>query len=497
MSNTLSMHTKRLNPDEPIHVTFEPEADTTSASWRVTPTDDVGNPGYEGDLSFDGSQLAYAIPIPPLNAGGYLLQVLTAPARGGRIQKVSQTVLAEHHFVVQAPRSVPVTLVAEPPDTDHVDPLPTFERFRNYLKEKCFDVDTAPGPGGDTDDAFGGFGDDNYLTLKRLAKRFVASQRCAGIDELAQPYLRSRLSDEPNVATVFAEGRSFPCVELIWNYWIEEGMMVQTLNLILARFQNRVVGRGSASLARFDVTPLAPLHGLLYAFVDDEQHRMTVRRRAAEYEYQYGLRLIGRAVPTPGTVFERRSGFLAAFHQVIFEAHEFFRSQDDLTVSADAFPLYRALRECHLVLSQGSHNQYGQLALAARAEFLVMQLILGRPEMREFLGGRPMTPYPEEWMGRVDTMKSIQGWTETSVMHFHDLATIGERLVLTARLGSWADPNTNADKAKAWASAFRQPIQKYAAAYRAVTGIDLSRAADPTMPSLLILDRLNEQRRRA
>ena len=28
-------------------------------------------------------------------------------------------------------------------------------------------------------------------------------------------------------------------MELIWSYWHEEGMLAQTLNAILARFQNR------------------------------------------------------------------------------------------------------------------------------------------------------------------------------------------------------------------------------------------------------------------
>ena len=124
---------------------------------------------------------------------------------------------------------------------------------------------------------------------------------------------------------------------------------------------------------------------------------------------------------------------------MIHHAHQFFQELDDLTVQPDAFPLYRALRDCHLVLSQGAHNQYGEMAVAARAEFLVMQSILAEPQMREFLGGRPMTPYPEPWMDRVDTMKSIQGWTDTSIMHFHDLATLGEQLVLTIRLGNWVE----------------------------------------------------------
>ena len=94
--------------------------------------------------------------------------------------------------------------------------------------------------------------------------------------------------------------------------------------------------------------------------------------------------------------------------------------------------------------------------------------------MREFLGGRPMTPYPEAWMDRVDAMKSIQGWDDASVMHYHDLATIGEQLVLTIRLGNWAAPGIGAIQAQNWANAFRPALQRYAAAYRSVTAVDLA-----------------------
>ena len=150
-----------------------------------------------------------------------------------------------------------------------------------------------------------------------------------------------------------------------------------------------------------------------------------------------------------------------------------------------------------IVLSQGSQNQYGEMAVAARAEFLVMQSILAEPQMREFLGGRPMTPYPELWMDRVDSMKAIQGWTDTSIMHFNDLATIGEQLVLTLRLGNWADPAVGAQEAASWAQAFRYGIQKYAAAYRTATGVDLAQEPNTEMPSTLLARRLAGARVRA
>ena len=71
--------------------------------------------------------------------------------------------------------------------------------------------------------------------------------------------------------------------------------------------------------------------------------------------------------------------------------------------------------------------------------------------MREFLGGRPMMPYEEAWMDRVDTMKSIQGWTDTSITHFHDLATSASSWCSRIRLGNWNEPAARRDDAANWA----------------------------------------------
>ena len=68
-------------------------------------------------------------------------------------------------------------------------------------------------------------------------------------------------------------------------------MLAQTLNHIVARFENRRVSAGDP-LARFDVSPLLQLRSLLWTWVENEHRRLTVRRRAAEYEFEYGLRLI-------------------------------------------------------------------------------------------------------------------------------------------------------------------------------------------------------------
>ncbi|WP_127127377.1 hypothetical protein [Georgenia sp. SYP-B2076] len=284
-------------------------------------------------------------------------------------------------------------------------------------------------------------------------------------------------------------------VELIWSYWQEEGGLVQSLNLILARFQNRRVGPGPNPLARFDLHPLRPLRHLLWTFAEEEVSRLTVRRRAAEYEFEYGLDLIGRAVPGRGLYVERRNRFLESFHALLHEAHKFFHRDDDTTVVADPFPVLNALRDTHLVMAEGAENQFGDLPTEARVQMLVMQEILAQPEMRDFLGGRPMMPYEEPWMDRVDTMKNLFGWSPTSITHFHELAVYGEQLLLTIRWGNWNDTSLDAASAANWARALRPQIQRYVHAYRAVTGVDLSETVDATMPALLLARRLQPARR--
>ena len=260
-------------------------------------------------------------------------------------------------------------------------------------------------------------------------------------------------------------------LELIWSYWHEEGMLTQSINAVSMRFQNRRLRAGDP-LANLEVDPLRPLNNLLWGWVQDEQHRLTVSRRAHEYDHEYGLKLVGRAVPTLETA-DSRSTFLAAFHTLLQRCAYFFKEYDDKTVVPDAFPVLNALREVHLVLSEGAHNQFGDLPWVARQEMLMTEWILARPEFREFLPTRIMVAYPEPWMDRVDAMKKVQGWTDTSVRHFRDLGVTGEKVLLSIRFGNWSDI-TNQNQAANWAIFWREEIQWYINSYEAVTGIDLT-----------------------
>jgi hypothetical protein len=288
-------------------------------------------------------------------------------------------------------------------------------------------------------------------------------------------------------------------IELIWSYWLEEGMLVQTMNAIARRFQNR---RGSPNdpLGELEFDPLRPLNNLIWGFIQDEHNRLTVPRRAHEYQHHYGLSLIGTTVSDVNPA-DSRSKFIEAFHNLLSCAARFFKEDSDTTVIADAFPLLNALKEVHLILAEGAHNQFGDLTWTARAEMLTIQWMLARPEMREFLRGRYMVPYQEEWMGAVDSMKKLQGWTDTTITHFYELAVTGERILLSVRYGDWSDIENIEDQAKNWARSWKPEIQRYIHGYRTATGVDL--AADITdtrdaatrylQPSVLIQRRLAEQ----
>jgi hypothetical protein len=262
-------------------------------------------------------------------------------------------------------------------------------------------------------------------------------------------------------------------IELIWSYWMEQGMLVQTMNVINLRFQNIKGDKYIDRLMRFDTDPLRPLSHILWGYIQDEQHRLSLPRRLNEYDHEYGLTLTGRAVPRI-TPVDSRVKFLEAFHSLLTLCTIYFHESDDTTVIADAFPILHSLKEVHMLLAEGNHNAYGNLTWTARQEMMMQQYILSRSEMREFLGGRTMVPYPETWMDRVETMRNIQGWGSTSIVYFYELAVHGELILLSIRYGNWSDVTLDRNNAANWAQKFRNSIQRYIHAYRVVTGVDLS-----------------------
>ncbi|KRF34929.1 hypothetical protein [Nocardioides sp. Soil805] len=461
MSNQIRPLRRVIEPGDDVVLEIAVDADVTAYTWVVV----ARRPRPGGD---------------PVAAHGW------RPKSGTRRPPTSTSVTASPELTEG---SYLVRLLAGKPAREA--DLSSFLSSAELLDSDTFTVTSASAAdGSDVASSGPAFGSKPYLALRDAARERVGEMTVSDFRDLLPSRFVAGLPANdtffrfPKLAGPPSDQRPWPlpAVELIWSYWLEEGMLVQTMDAIVARFQNRRQP-GRDPLARFDLTPLLPLRNRLWGYAEDEVHRLTVRRRAAEYEYEYGLTLLGRGPARPDTPVERRSRFVEAFHQVLHLGQRFFEAMDNLALQSDGFPLCLALRDCHLILTHGTHNQYGEMAVASRAELLVIQRLLGEPELRQFLGGRSMTPYPEPWMDRVDAMRSIQGWGEASIVHFNDLATIGEQLVLTIRLGAWADPTVGAREAVSWAQAFRPEIQGYIAAYRAATGVDLAREPSAEQPA--------------
>ncbi len=316
------------------------------------------------------------------------------------------------------------------------------------------------------------------------------------INAFGEDYEDKKIIDSPFCDGILAsnvDAGTAPCfLELIWSYWHEEGMLAQTTNAVTLRFQNKRTPSLKDPLARLALDPVRPMSNLLWGYIQDEPFRLSVPRRAYEYDNHYGLALVGKVVPKL-TSAETRSKFLEAFHNLLNTATAFYRDDDDKMITADGFSLLNALKEVHLLLAQGANNQFRELPWTSRVEMLIQQWLLARPEIQRFLGGRTMVPYKEAWMGQVDSMKQLQEWSDTSVTHFRDLGAFGEQIILSVRYGNWIDI-TDQDNAKNWARYWRQEIQGYIHAYRAATGIDLaSTPVNTTMPAMLLHNRLAKQ----
>jgi hypothetical protein len=216
---------------------------------------------------------------------------------------------------------------------------------------------------------------------------------------------------------------------------------------------------------------------------------------------QYGIRPTGDGFARRQPV-DTRSRFLQSFHTVLNTCVRFYRQLDDRFVNDDPRPLLSALKQLHMVLAEGAHNQYSVLTIQSRIEMLVIQRILAQDEFRQFLGGRLMVPYPEPWMDRVDSMRQIMQWGDVSITDFNNLARTGEWILLTVRHGPFNPRANDPIPARDWAVALRDDIAQYILSYQAVTGVDLSldpisgQAVDATQPAVYLSARELHTRRR-
>ena len=92
-----------------------------------------------------------------------------------------------------------------------------------------------------------------------------------------------------------------PCLlELIWSYWHEEGMLVQSMNAISLSVstEHRLAPPIMTRWRCLRSTRYGPLNNLIWGYIQDEQHRLSLLRRVYEYDHHYGMTLQGKAVPS-------------------------------------------------------------------------------------------------------------------------------------------------------------------------------------------------------
>jgi hypothetical protein len=320
-------------------------------------------------------------------------------------------------------------------------------------------------------------GDGEYLDVLPylgLIRRQLGDVAIVGLDE-----------DEGEASEIcsgiLAEKLAHPCfLELIRDFWLDTGGLAQAIDAICWRFENRRShARGHDPLSGMDVSPLRPLNNLLWGLVQDRQHRLSPRRREDEYDHHYGLTLFSRPRRPHGA--DPRWRFMEAFHNLLALSAVFINQDADTTYIADGFPVLNALKETHLLLTEGAGNQYGDLPSTERQEMLMYQWILSSGEVRDFLPTRSMVDYTERWIGPLETMNKLQHWSDVTVTHFRDLAVFGEQLLLSIRYGAWSREREPA-RAANWVRYWNAELQAYIYAYRAVTGVDVTRRPDRSAP---------------
>jgi len=225
-----------------------------------------------------------------------------------------------------------------------------------------------------------------YHALKHLTESFLLHQCGVAISgkerfESNENACRPAESHEPVVLHYIERPL---LIELIYTYWLEEGLLIEALNSVALRLQNVDSSTSRDPLANMEIDPLRPLNNYLWGFIEDEVNRLSVERRASEYLHQYGLPLHGKAAVTIQAA-DHQSKFLEALHGLLYQSSVFFKQDDQTTITSNAEPLLNSLKEVHLILAQGAHNQFGDLPWTARVETLVVQFIMAEPAIKDFL----------------------------------------------------------------------------------------------------------------
>ena len=185
-------------------------------------------------------------------------------------------------------------------------------------------------------------------------------------------------------------------LELIWNYWHEEGMLVQTLNVISWRVPEPARPRRTTR-SRCWSRPAAPAEQPPLGMRRGRGEPAHGRRRASEYHHEYGLPL--PAGPSRPSWSRLRPRFLESFHTILHLCTIYYKEVDDPTVVADAFPS-STLSATSTWTSRKGRTTSTATCRGPPAGVPDAAVDRRRPEMREFLRRPMMAPTPRRgWTG--------------------------------------------------------------------------------------------------
>ena len=128
------------------------------------------------------------------------------------------------------------------------------------------------------------------------------------------------------------------------------------------------------------------------------------------YAAAYGI----ESGPHPEDSHFRQARFTSALSTLFDRATNFFREDDDTTLSADALPLLHALDDLHGLLSDAGDPRLELVVRSTRRDMLVELYALNRPELRPMFPVHPNVTVPEPWMAVVDAVAILEGWDQVS-----------------------------------------------------------------------------------
>jgi hypothetical protein len=269
---------------------------------------------------------------------------------------------------------------------------------------------------------------------------------------------------------------------------MEMAMLDQGMKLICRRFQNLKTPSVRNQLENFEVSHLRPLSNLLWGYINDDGNRVSLNRRVLEYKHQYGLEVSGTAIKKMDAI-DIRSTFLEQFHQFLNKLHLYYQEESNRDIKPNAYPIKYITEDLQRILQSGAHNQFSDLTIATRTDFMTIQWILSRPEMKHFINSREEIGYKEEWMGTMEALRNMQGWGNDDLNSYYECAVRGERLLLAIRYSNSITTHSMEnleEKVKNWARDIKEDVMIYTHAYLSITGVDLSKSGSSTQPATFI-----------